>query len=219
MSTTELTYTQLQGLMEHGSMETTGALIKSTQPHLSNPLITCLICIHPYHSPNVEGNVEDPVITACGHIFGKSCLEQWLAPASALTCPLCRFVLKYKECGHVIKPLPAFSKSTPSKITADQTPASCSACELRNLASSCQRTYDSLLEQRDDLKECKEEMSELEESLDDLETKRPDLWTIYERNNKLLEDVEKQLVEEKARLDKERKVKEEEINSRRSWHL
>lgn len=207
-------------------METTGALIKCLQPHLSNPLITCLICIHPYHSPNVEGNVEDPVITACGHIFGKSCLEQWLAPNSTLTCPLCRFVLKYKECGHVIKPLPAFSKSTPSKITADEAPVNCSRCELRNLVSNCQRTYDSLLEEhdslleeRDYLTEHREELSEIEESLEDLEKKSPDVWTIYERNSKQIEDVEKQLVEAKARLDKERKMKEEEIKSRRSWHL
>jgi hypothetical protein len=219
MSQGELTYTQLQGLLEHGSMETTGALIKCLQPHLSNPLITCLICIHPYHSPNVDGNVEDPVITACGHIFGKSCLEQWLAPESTLTCPLCRFVLKYKECGHVIKPLPAFSKSTPSKITGDQTPFNCSRCELHTLASNCQRACDDLLEERDCLIEHMEDLSEVEESLKDLEQKHPDLWTIYEQNSKRLEVVEKQLVEAKARLEKERKMKEEEIESRRSWHL
>jgi len=212
----ELTYTQLQGLLESGSKETTGALIKCLQPHLSNPLVTCLICIHPYHSPNVEGNVEDPVVTACGHIFGKSCLKQWLAPNSALTCPLCRFVLKYKDCGHVIKPLPAFSKSTPSKITADQTPVNCSRCELRSLVSNCQRTYDSLLEERGHLTEHREELNEVEESLEDFEKKHPDLWTIYERNSKRLEDVEKQLVEAKVQLDKELKMKEEEIKSRHS---
>jgi hypothetical protein len=213
----ELTFAQVQGLLDKGSMETCGALIKSCQPHLSNPLITCLICIHPYHSANVEGNIEEPVITACGHIFGNSCLNQWLTPGSALTCPLCRFVLQYKECGHVIKPLPAFSKSTPPKITAEQTPDSCSSCELRN--TPWQQTYNSLLEEKEDWLESKEELCALESCIEDLEKNRPEMWKTYLQTNEQLAAIEGQLAEAKACLDKERKSKEEEIEIRGGWHL
>lgn len=49
----------------------------------------CLICYQDYHtgSPN-----EDAVkTTPCGHTFGKSCLQNWLAIST--TCPLCRQTL------------------------------------------------------------------------------------------------------------------------------
>ncbi len=217
MPVNELTYSQIQGLLDKGSRETCGALIKPCQPHLSNHLITCLICIHPYHSSNVEGTVEDPVITACGHIFGNTCLNQWLTPDSALTCPLCRFVLKYKECGHVIKPLPAFSKSNPPNITAEQVPDRCSACELQNLR--WQRRYDGLLRRREFCLEGMDTLNAMESCIDDLEKNRPDIWKVYLQTKELLAYLEKKLVWAKAQLDKERKSKEAEIQSRGGWHM
>ena len=72
----DLTRAQITALETYGSKATRNALLSISQPALTNPLITCLICIHPYHSANVEGNVETPVITACGHIFGNKCIKQ-----------------------------------------------------------------------------------------------------------------------------------------------
>jgi hypothetical protein len=126
----ELTDTQVIAIMDCGSVQTIAALLKDTQHHLTNPLITCLICIHPYHSANVEGNIEVPVTTACGHIFGNTCIASWLTPESNLTCPLCRFELRYKKCNHPISPVSAFSPPPPPKITAEQIPARCGVCEL-----------------------------------------------------------------------------------------
>ena len=115
----DLTRAQITALETYGSKATRNALLSISQPALTNPLITCLICIHPYHSANVEGNTETPVITACGHIFGNKCIKQWLEEENGTsgtknekTCPMCRFSLKYRECGCVIQAVPAFGNST-----------------------------------------------------------------------------------------------------------
>ncbi|KAH8790792.1 hypothetical protein BGZ57DRAFT_876400 [Hyaloscypha finlandica] len=113
-----LTRDQILALHTHGSKQTRHALLNTSQPPLTNPLVTCLICIHPYHSANVDGNVEAPVMTACGHVFGDGCLRVWMEDSenggsggnNGGTCPMCRFVLRYRECGHLIRAVPAFGR-------------------------------------------------------------------------------------------------------------
>jgi hypothetical protein len=157
----ELTHTQIAALMEHGSKQTVSALFKNMQPHLTNPLITCLICIHPYHSPNVEGNTETPAITACGHIFGNTCIASWFSePSSPTTCPLCRFELKYKECKHPIRPLPAFSPPPPPQITVEQVPRRCGKCEVQHHVHDLVCVLEDMRDRRGDLVQDMEDLRE-----------------------------------------------------------
>jgi hypothetical protein len=123
-----LTRDQVNALHTYGSKATRNALLTSSpsSPALANPLVTCLICIHPYHSTNVDGNVETPVITACGHVFGDECLEEWLQGNGAGSCPLCRFVLKYRNCEHgtLLSPISFLSQSMLTlRSSSDQTSA------------------------------------------------------------------------------------------------
>jgi hypothetical protein len=38
---------------------------------------------------------EEPLYTACSHVFCKSCLTQWLTHKSV--CPKCNFALQYNQ--------------------------------------------------------------------------------------------------------------------------
>jgi len=186
----DLAREQITALQTHGSKQTRLALLSDSQPALTNPLLTCLICIHPYHAANVEGNIETPVMTACGHIFGNKCIKQWLEQdngGSGKTCPMCRFELKYRECGCVIKAVPAFGTSPspylvnsdpspkksltihtdptpPPRITASEIPLRCCRCEIRRVVSAEKERYDDLLfELYDDRAALMERISALKE--------------------------------------------------------
>ncbi|KAF2755286.1 hypothetical protein EJ05DRAFT_128632 [Pseudovirgaria hyperparasitica] len=66
----------------------------------SIPDEACNICLRPFDPTNAAH--ERPVVTACGHRFGRDCLAVWLStpcPGSASekrfsdSCPCCRAVL------------------------------------------------------------------------------------------------------------------------------
>ncbi len=50
----------------------------------------CPLCKTAYNS---DGTSEDPVILPCRHIFGRYCLNAWLAEHGKNTCPGCRSIL------------------------------------------------------------------------------------------------------------------------------
>jgi hypothetical protein len=62
-------------------------------------------------------------------------------------------------------------------------------------------------------------LNAMESCIDDLEKNRPDIWKVYLQTKELLAYLEKKLVWAKAQLDKERKSKEAEIQSRGGWHM
>lgn len=52
----------------------------------------CYICLSQYNGRTTEtGPIEEPVRLPCSHIFGSSCLWQWLMKST--TCPTCRRIL------------------------------------------------------------------------------------------------------------------------------
>jgi Ring finger domain len=230
----ELTDTQVIAIMDCGSVQTIAALLKDTQHHLTNPLITCLICIHPYHSANVEGNIEVPVTTACGHIFGNTCIASWLTPESDLTCPFCRFELRYKECNHPISPVSAFSPPPPPKITAEQIPARCGVCELdllmeeKRLLIALERDQkDSLEVDMLDLRETGAKVTpEGEFTLltdEEFQEQEPELWAEITKLAKLVaaSDDKIKIMEEELEEDTEaeRLNMRQEIARRGGWYM
>ena len=72
-------------------------LAETSKEPLTEQKLTCPICIHPYHCPNEDGDIEVPVQTKCGHIFGNKCFEilvqDILGMHKAVHCPLCRDML------------------------------------------------------------------------------------------------------------------------------
>ncbi|KAL5624901.1 hypothetical protein BROUX41_004961 [Berkeleyomyces rouxiae] len=55
----------------------------------------CTICYSDYAEDRAEGDPERPLrIPKCGHVFGDSCLTQWLS--SSNICPYCRVELPQK---------------------------------------------------------------------------------------------------------------------------
>ncbi|TAQ88731.1 hypothetical protein B7494_g2940 [Chlorociboria aeruginascens] len=134
----KLTSAQMEAIEKFGAPETLIALRAAAEP-LSEPLVVCAICTIPYHSsnPGAGGIIESPYKLACGHIFGQACIERWLLERKLTegelpNCPSCRFRLRYRRCGHIIAPLPAYDASTPSEITMDQRPRHCLKCEKVN---------------------------------------------------------------------------------------
>ncbi len=124
---------QRELILQHGANETIFAMCTSPAP-LDDPLVACPICFQPYHNPNMDGEVEEPVITPCGHIFGQHCLKIHIESRHAanmrVSCPMCRFDLHFKGCKHIIAPLEAFSPTTPGTIRPAQVPENCLNCEL-----------------------------------------------------------------------------------------
>ena len=59
----------------------------------------CYICLSQYNGRTTDtGPIEVPLRLPCSHIFGSSCLWQWLMKSS--TCPMCRRILlpaRYSE--------------------------------------------------------------------------------------------------------------------------
>jgi Ring finger domain len=228
----ELTRDQISALLDHGSKQTAAAVIKHSEPHLANPLITCLICIHPYHCKNVDGTIETPVMTACGHIFGNSCIEKWLKPENAYTCPLCRFILAYKACHHLIRPVPAFAPPPPPKVTSEERPLRCSNCEafdMDRLIVETSARVDQLRAQKLDLEDEVEGLMEnvltkdgrktLEElKVSDIEDDRE----LYDAVIEAKEDLEvtvTELLEAEKMLEERKNKMVEEIRKRPGWHL
>ncbi|KAE9373793.1 hypothetical protein N431DRAFT_557767 [Stipitochalara longipes BDJ] len=214
----DLTRSQLAALQTHGSKSTRIALLSTSQPALTNPLITCLICIHPYHSANVEGNIESPVITACGHIFGDKCITQWLeeensGSGSGKTCPM--------------YPPP------PPTITASQIPLRCGRCEIRRVLRVEKARYDdlffalvdnktTLLQQRNSLREEGAEMVDGEMKLltqRQMEETRLQTWTAFRQVEEELEVVDRRLSEIEERRKGLEGRKMEEIRARGGWFL
>ncbi|KAI8944296.1 hypothetical protein F4801DRAFT_595055 [Xylaria longipes] len=82
-----------------------------------NPVIvdlTCGICMESKlkvsncitaNGSRHAGPFEDLVVMPCGHFMGGECLYQWLlSTEGAPSCPLCRFELRYSNCGHGLDP-------------------------------------------------------------------------------------------------------------------
>jgi hypothetical protein len=79
-----------------------------------NDILSCTICSDSYFKVSPEGELEHPVVTPCGHIFGNMCLDIWRREQKALLaghekrfrrfqagevqCPTCRFHFPYAEC-------------------------------------------------------------------------------------------------------------------------
>jgi hypothetical protein len=215
-------------------MQTIGALLKDTQPHLTNPLITCLICMHPYHSPNVEGNIEVPVTTACGHIFGNTCIASWLTPESNLTCPLCRFELRYIECNHPISPVSAFSPPPPPKITAEQIPARCGVCELDVLMEEKRMVIGLERDRKDslevDIVNLREAGAKVTPDGDftlltdeEFQVQEPELWEEIKELKKLIAASEEKIKRMEEELEEdteaERQKMRQEIARRGGWYM
>ncbi len=144
---------QRERILKHGANETIFAMCTSPAP-LDDPLVACPICFQPYHNPNVDGEVEVPVITACGHIFGHNCLkthiESRYGAKMRVSCPMCRFELHFKNCKHVIAPLEAFASTTPGTIKPAQIPENCLNCELDSVNCAHNQLIDAYTEKRDD---------------------------------------------------------------------
>lgn len=47
----------------------------------------CSICLEPFGKPDTSHHL---VTLKCGHLFGKSCIEQWLKPTDHRKCPTCK---------------------------------------------------------------------------------------------------------------------------------
>ncbi|KAI0970144.1 hypothetical protein F4678DRAFT_462944 [Xylaria arbuscula] len=71
--------------------------------------LTCNIChirhlrLHPWISgPGLAADPEpEPFcVLPCGHYFGFDCMSKW--HALHLVCPMCRFRLRYLDCGHCV---------------------------------------------------------------------------------------------------------------------
>lgn len=72
----------------------------------------CAICGTSYGELNDSEVMETPVSLACGHILGNYCIHAWLTTDGAdRSCPLCRFPLTYRTCGHVIPPRPLANRA------------------------------------------------------------------------------------------------------------
>jgi len=119
----------------------------------SDPANICTICLQPYNTPNGDGSIEVPALTACGHTFGHTCIERWLARPmthDGPSCPVCRFTLKFKACKHAIAavnsrdekfPLPEILKSDGSN-----TPPWCFTCGVQRL--KWHTKFDSLADEK-----------------------------------------------------------------------
>lgn len=64
------------------------ARTKSSKNEAVDPQVACCICYRLYSTNKRADAAEGPLKLACGHVFGATCVSQWLA--SAGTCPLCR---------------------------------------------------------------------------------------------------------------------------------
>jgi hypothetical protein len=101
-----LTQEHLDELLVCNKLDHMEVVGKSIHPY-SDEKVTCAICLTPYYCKDAEGNPESPKMLPCGHIFGGRCFRSWNKHAAArLTCPMCRFPLHFKICGHSIMPLP-----------------------------------------------------------------------------------------------------------------
>ncbi len=115
--------------------------MNSSDHEISDPLVTCAICLHPYHSRNFDGQIEKPVITACGHVFGDQCINHWLkAPVKTgcgPTCPVCRFELKFTVCPHAIAAVDPYDPTNPPPRTLVRNdtakPENCFDCYITSM--------------------------------------------------------------------------------------
>ncbi|KAI0539524.1 hypothetical protein GGR58DRAFT_500172 [Xylaria digitata] len=81
--------------------------------------LTCEICmekrlrlpswIDQLESTNTEENSEDLCVLPCGHFFGAECITTWVEQRQGdevtPDCPMCRFPLIHRFCGHAIDPI------------------------------------------------------------------------------------------------------------------
>lgn len=67
--------------------------------------LVCSVCqetpLKMSSSPQSHACKEDSVISPCGHVFCRGCLDTWIEAHQS--CPLCRFELT-RKCGHAIEP-------------------------------------------------------------------------------------------------------------------
>ena len=141
-----LTPSQVVLIKAHAEIENATEILdllaQSKQPALEDKL-TCQICTTPYYSPNDVGRIETPCVTPCGHYFGDSCIDLYIAKKcedaeeedeeAKPECPSCRFPMYMKTCGHPIAPHPAFRTNNPAFILPEERPDKCSECERRKL--------------------------------------------------------------------------------------
>jgi hypothetical protein len=49
----------------------------------------CPICFEEYHNEQNNLNLNNVVITECGHLFHKTCIKEWIKEKP--NCPVCRY--------------------------------------------------------------------------------------------------------------------------------
>ncbi|OTA55492.1 hypothetical protein K449DRAFT_438716 [Hypoxylon sp. EC38] len=98
--------------------------------------------VSPRVHPEEATSLEPMVVLPCGHFFGAWCLRQWVRPDPTGelfldNCPLCRFPVKYPECGHNILIQPYYANTPrhhqlPLTIPEEGViPNFCAACRIR----------------------------------------------------------------------------------------
>ena len=68
----------------------------------------CPICIN---------NATLPVVTKCGHIFCKECINSWINIRGKLECPVCKNGIKLNE---IIELFPKINNKTETKVNNTQ---------------------------------------------------------------------------------------------------
>ncbi|KAK4251495.1 hypothetical protein C7999DRAFT_27911 [Corynascus novoguineensis] len=108
------------------------------------PDLFCVICqdtklvLHDHLSPeSLEESVEDetpnPCLLVCGHVFCARCCIAWLRSESySGRCPVCRFELRFKRCGHTINPIKLYPETVlfiaELKTGGSGVPDACTIC-------------------------------------------------------------------------------------------
>jgi hypothetical protein len=174
--------------------------------------VSCPICHQPYGTKNPDGIIEQAHMLCCGHVYGSDCIRTWIKEGTKPsfttvngyqiqaqtkpTCPKCRFLLKYTECGHLINPVEV-SAAFPKLKKKEDTPENCLACELQGLKA--QRKLDRLLVEKRDREEDMEDVGEVDKEG--------------------LAAIDKKIGKAKKKLEVIRKEKRDEIMGRKIWCL
>ncbi|KAL2169283.1 hypothetical protein VTG60DRAFT_6286 [Thermothelomyces hinnuleus] len=110
------------------------------------PELCCVICqetklaLREHLSPEtVEESADyadaNPCLLVCGHVFCTRCCMTWLqqqSGSSLARCPVCRFELRFKRCGHPINPIKLFPETVlfiaELKKDGSSVPDACTIC-------------------------------------------------------------------------------------------
>lgn len=123
-------------------------------------IVTCNICLED-NDGNIEvdgcisGRIKRRLITSCGHIFHKACLQQWTSACNKgllyglITCPCCRGPVYMDE------------ESTEAKKKLFAALASCDCCIRHQSVRPLSYAYDAELDARTMSKEQEEALNTL----------------------------------------------------------